>query len=419
MLESLYRRRSLLLILPMSFIMFLLCSFYATVSVQAYTVTPHTQSSTIPTTWAMAAYNPQHTSFNPLETIINTQNASTLTLLWKNYTGARGSGSPVVANGRIYIASSNTLQAYNATTGKRIWTFTSPTFAGLDDTSPVVANNIVYIVANTDNYIDALDAATGKLIWSVRTIDGNYRSVVTPTVANGVFYVSMDYNQTLYAYNASTGKKLWTYSLPSGTSDFFSTAPTIFNNLVYIGDNYGFVHAINTTNGVQAWTFANHDGSNIETTPAVVKGVVYVSSGNTRLRGTPTIYAINATTGKLIWSVTNQVPVTDTTFIAATTTTLYLWSGDVYAFNVSTGAFLWKTQTGGAAGSPSAAPSVANGVVYAGSAEGNIFAFNASNGKQLWKYTTGAAVYSPLVIAKGILYASSNDTNLYAFHVKQ
>jgi len=72
--------------------------------------------------------------------------------------------------------------------------------------SPAVANGVVY-VGSTDNNIYALNAGTGALLWKYTT--GAVQS--SPAVANGVVYVaSEDYN--VYALNASTG------ALLSGTS---------------------------------------------------------------------------------------------------------------------------------------------------------------------------------------------------------
>ncbi len=60
-------------------------------------------------------------------------------------------------------------------------------------------------------------------------------------------------------------------------------------------------------------------------------------------------------------------------------------NNNVYALNASTGALLWKYTTGWQVVS---SPAVANGVVYVGSNDDNVYALNASTGALLWKYTT-------------------------------
>jgi outer membrane protein assembly factor BamB len=54
---------------------------------------------------------------------------------------------------------------------------------------------------------------------------------------------------------------------------------------------------------------------------------------------------------------------------------VYVGSDDhnVYALNASTGALLWQYTTGGAVES---SPAVANGVVYTGSDDGSVYAFS-------------------------------------------
>jgi eukaryotic-like serine/threonine-protein kinase len=82
----------------------------------------------------------------------------------------------------------------------------------------------------------------------------------------------------------------------------------------------------------------------------------------------------------------------------------------VYAFNASTGAVQWN-------GGPTlaASPTVANGVVYVGSAFRQIYALDAATGAVLWSYATGGAFASSPAVANGVVYAGSTDDNLYAF----
>src|SRR4030067_3141171 len=52
---------------------------------------------------------------------------------------------------------------------------------------------------------------------------------------------------------------------------------------------------------------------------------------------------------------------------------------------------LWKFNTGGQGGSPTAV----DGVVYVGSYDRNILPFRAFDGAQLWTYSTGGVIGSP------------------------
>ena len=82
---------------------------------------------------------------------------------------------------------------------------------------------------------------------------------------------------------------------------------------------------------------------------------------------------------------------------------------------------LWTATTGGGESSPT----VVNGVLYIGSANGKLYAFDAAGNTNcsgtpkvcapLWTATTGAAIITSPAVANGIVYTSSFDDKLYAY----
>ncbi len=77
----------------------------------------------------------------------------------------------------------------------------------------------------------------------------------------------------------------------------------------------------------------------------------------------------------------------------------------------------WKAPTGNFANS---SPAVANDVAYVGSFDDNLYAFNATTGAQLWKASTGSSIVSSSpAVANGEIYVGSGDDNLYAFDLNQ
>ena len=88
---------------------------------------------------------------------------------------------------------------------------------------------------------------------------------------------------------------------------------------------------MNATNGIQLWNYTT--GSDVDSSPAVVNGVVYIGS----------------------------------------------YDDNVYALNAANGAKIWNYTTGSDVGS---SPAVVGGVVYIGSYDGNVYALNAANGAQ-------------------------------------
>src|SRR6202521_4087378 len=71
----------------------------------------------------------------------------------------------------------------------------------------------------------------------------------------------------------------------------------------------------------------------------------------------------------------------------------------LYALNATTGKLLWSFAGGANYGMNG--PSVANGVVYVGSNDHHLYALNARNGALLWGLTTGDFVVSTTAIAGG------------------
>jgi len=159
-----------------------------------------------------------------------------------------------------------------------------------------------------------------------------------------------------------------------------------------------------------AWTFTT--GNYIESSPAVVNGILYIGSND------GVLYALDATTGNLKCSDVLGAPI-DYSSPAVANGIVYIGStdGNLYALDAVTCATKWAYQTGGVIES---SPTVANGTVYFGSNDGNLYAVNATTGALLWSATTtaNAAIYgAPAVVKGGTVYIGSGDHKVYAFDV--
>ena len=123
-----------------------------------------------------------------------------------------------------------------------------------------------------------------------------------------------------------------------------------------------------TTNHV-LWSYIT--GNAVESSPAVVDGVVYVGSDDGK------VYALSAATGALIWSHTigDKVPslgVANGVIYVGRVSPDLSGRGAVFALNAATGSVLWNFPTDDAV---SSSPSVSNGVVYVGSEDGESICF--------------------------------------------
>jgi outer membrane protein assembly factor BamB len=207
--------------------------------------------------------------------------------------------------------------------------------------------------------------------------------------------------------------------LPTGGN--VDSSPAVVNGVVYVGSADDNIYALNAATGAKLWSFTT--GNSVESSPAVVNGVVYIGSDDGNL------YALNAATGALKWSYFTftagdrtentcpscRTPAPVISAPAVVNGVVYFGSSNnnVYALNASTGDFLWSFATGN---SVTSSPAVANGVVYVGSTDDNVYALNAATGAELWSYTTGNAVTSSPAVANGAVYIGSDDYNLYALN---
>ncbi|MGD0160644.1 MAG: PQQ-binding-like beta-propeller repeat protein [Candidatus Bathyarchaeia archaeon] len=82
---------------------------------------------------------------------------------------------------------------------------------------------------------------------------------------------------------------------------------------------------------------------------------------------------------------------------------------EIFAYNVSTGAFIWF-EANGADGPGINPPALAEGIAYI-CLEGSIYALNDTTGMTVWNFTTGDAYFSTPVVAGGIVYVGSDSVD--------
>ncbi len=373
----------------------------------------HVTPSAPPPYSPMFGFNTQHTRFNSNEVTLNPGNVAQLTPFWKAVTTSPIRSSPLVSGGIVYVTSTdNTLFAFNAATGAKLWQVSTGNYingpGNFIYSSPAIVKGVLYIGSN-DHHVYAFNAITGgKPLWVAATGSYVYSS---PTVVNGVLYIgSVDHN--IYAYNASNGSLLWKVA----TNGAVYSSPAVLNNVVYIGSNDHKLYALNAASGTILWTGTT--GYNINTSPTVVDGVVYVGSDD------HSVYAFDASgcgqsSCPPLWVVpTGNYIFSSSAFAKGI---LYIGSHDnkLYAFDTAQCANVncspkWTAATGDAIES---SPTVANGVVYVGSLDGKIYAFDAQSGARLWSVATGGAISSSPTVLDGVVYVGSTDQNLYAFHL--
>ena len=146
-----------------------------------------------------------------------------------------------------------------------------------------------------------------------------------------------------------------------------------------------------------------------ETSPAVVKGVVYVGDWSGR------VYAFAERTGKLWWTAQLHGEVKGGVAVAGRSVYVADYSSHVYALNAANGKLRWQASAQprlGSTGRFYATPSVAYGRVYVGATDGKVYSFGAASGNLIWSTSTGGYVYSSTAVWHDRVYAGSYSHTL-------
>jgi glucose dehydrogenase len=243
----------------------------------------------------------------------------------------------VVVNDILYLKSGSTVRALNAADGTYLWHYSVSSVECLMS-SLAVANGAVYVscsgnnsLIKFDNFVIALDALNGNILWNT-TIGGPGHARSNPVVSNDIVYVGSD-DHKLCALNATTGKILWKHTL-DGTIG----SPVVEYGAVYVSTDKS-VYALNAQTGKKIWNckasditkasnIANSDGQSI----AVADGVVYaLKCCRTDNNIYDVLYALNAATGKKLWS--NQCEEGYLTIVIADKQIYLLGSNRIYALS--------------------------------------------------------------------------------------
>ena len=122
---------------------------------------------------------------------------------------------PVVANGNVYIASSDgpteRLRAFSTADGEEVWRRADHTGPSISPPTAVAPGTSLYYRFGTfdDAPLGAVDQSTGDQVWGVSIPPGG-----TWMVGGGRVYHLDTLNEELQTYDARTGDALWTASAP-------------------------------------------------------------------------------------------------------------------------------------------------------------------------------------------------------------
>jgi outer membrane protein assembly factor BamB len=278
-------------------------------------------------------------------------------LRWKYASGAMtGESSPTANRSAVFFGDlGGTIHAVNVRDGSRLWTFTT---AGEVKSSPVLAGDLL-LVGSYDTHLYALDSRTGKLRWKLRT-DGPVHA--TPAVRDGVVYIT-GCDENFRAVRLTDGANL--FKIPTGA--YTGASPAIDGDRAYFGTFNYEVLGVNLRAKQIVWHYSNPDREfPFYSSAAVIDGRVIVGGRD------KSVHAIDAATGKAVWTFVTRARV-------------------------------------------DSSPAIAAGRVYVGSSDGHLYGLDAKNGQKLWEFDAGAGITSSPAIAGGRLVIGAQDGRIYCF----
>ncbi len=186
-------------------------------------------------------------------------------------------------------------------------------------------------------------------------------------------------------------------------------SPTAVADGVVYASAENAIYALDVSTGALLWEHAT--GPILTAPPVVASGVVYVADGN------GAIYAFDAGTGAELWTYVSNGAVEPGSLLTVVNEVLYFPNVNfIYGLNANSGALVSIYDIGGGA---NYTPAVANGVAYVESVSGYVEALDASTGAMLWVASTNPGCYCGFApsaaVWDGVVYASSEDGYLYAF----
>ncbi|MEO8030864.1 MAG: PQQ-binding-like beta-propeller repeat protein [Gemmatimonadota bacterium] len=315
---------------------------------------------------------------------------------------------------------------YDSPTGRSLaglqWRF--PT-GGSVISSPAVTAGQVFI-GSGDGKLYALARETGTLRWSYQA-DSAIAS--SPAVGHGAVYFTSRSGR-IYAVDALTGQLRWfrgTDSIipfPWGheSGDHFISSPVLAGDLIIVGAGDGGLYALGATTGRVIWR--GWTGGRVRSSPAVAGDRVYVGSADGSL------YCFDLKTGVRRWRFdTEGARLTSGDFgfdrrtiqsspvVSGNTVFVGARDGFLYAVSADEGKLRWRFDH--QQSWIIASPAVTGDTVYAASSDGGfIQALDVKTGKELWRQTTGFSVWSSPAVTRTTVLAGSGIGRLLALDAR-
>jgi outer membrane protein assembly factor BamB len=189
-----------------------------------------------PSNWPIYRGNPA------LEGVAPGSLAKEFELAWRFPTGDAILSSPVVADGIVYIGSSDqSIYAVDVAKGTKQWSFRTEDAV---EAPPLVLEGRVY-VGSIDGFFYALDAKSGKLVWKFETDAKIVGGANHARLSDGSLRILVgSHDAKLYCFDVG-GRKQWEYE----TGNFINGAPAVLGDRIVFGGCDAVLHVVSVATG--------------------------------------------------------------------------------------------------------------------------------------------------------------------------
>ncbi len=167
-------------------------------------------------------------------------------------------------------------------------------------------------------------------------------------------------------------KLLWTLEV----GEPIESSAAIVDGVVYVGSQSGDLLAVSLGSGEELWRYRAAEFGIGESSPCVGQGLVYIGD----LDGV--LHAVDVRTGKAAWTFATEGEIKSSPVLVGNRVLVGSYDSHLYALEADTGLLLWKVMTEGYVHST---PSVADGVAFISGCDEIFRAIRVKDGRELYQ----------------------------------
>ena len=168
----------------------------------------------------------------------------------------------------------------------------------------------------------------------------------------------------------------WTYE----AGESIESSAAIVDGVVYVGTQAGELLALELATGKLQWKYKATSGIG-ESSPAVASGLVYIGDS------AGVLHAVDARTGKGAWTFKTESEIKSSPVVIDGKVLIGSYDQHLYALDAGSGKLLWKLE---AAGPVHSTAGVLDGTAYVSGCDGQLRGVRIGDGKQLLHVDAGA-----------------------------